>query len=110
MYPYTAGSTLIETAPFAGDWRARTGLDYGDLQWVATGERLSAESFARYRKQGGMVVIHGQREEWVEAALRHADVLVASDGMPMLAGGEHPRGAGTHARVLGRYVRATAAC
>jgi dihydroorotase len=45
-------------------------------------------------------------EAWIEAALRHRDVLVASDGMPMTeAGGEHPRSAGTHARVLGRYVR-----
>jgi N-acyl-D-aspartate/D-glutamate deacylase len=105
VYPYTAGSTLIELPMFAGDWRTRSGLDYGDLQWVATGERLTEESFARYRKQGGMVVIHGMQEAWVEAALRHPDVLVASDGMPMEKGGEHPRGAGTHARVLGVYVR-----
>ncbi len=45
------------------------------------------------------------REEWVELALRHPGVLVASDGMPMYDGGEHPRSAGTHARVLGRGVR-----
>jgi N-acyl-D-aspartate/D-glutamate deacylase len=32
-------------------------------------------------------------------------VIIASDGMAMYDGGEHPRGAGSHARVLGRYVR-----
>jgi dihydroorotase len=105
VYPYTAGSTLIESAIFDPGWRERSGLDYGDLQWVASGERLTEASFARYRKQGGAVVMHGLREEWVEAALRHPGVLVASDAMPFYEGGEHPRGAGTHARVLGRYVR-----
>jgi N-acyl-D-aspartate/D-glutamate deacylase len=80
-------------------------VDYGDLQWVATGERLTPESFARLRREGGAVVIHALREEWVETALRHPGVLVASDAMPFYDGGEHPRGAGTHARILGRYVR-----
>jgi dihydroorotase len=31
--------------------------------------------------------------------------MVASDGLPFRTGGEHPRGAGTFARVLGHYVR-----
>jgi dihydroorotase len=35
----------------------------------------------------------------------HPLVLIASDGIPMLHGGEHPRGAGTFARVLGVYAR-----
>ena len=37
-------------------------------------------------------------------AVTHKDVIIASDGM-RLEGGGHPRGAGTFARVLGRYVR-----
>lgn len=105
VYPYTAASTLLESAVFDAGWQQRLGVDYGDLQWVATGERLNAESFARYRRKGGPVVIHGMQEEWVELALRHPGVLVASDAMPFYEGGEHPRGAGTHARILGRYVR-----
>jgi N-acyl-D-aspartate/D-glutamate deacylase len=44
-------------------------------------------------------------EEWLELALRHPGVLVASDAMPLYDGGEHPRSAGTHARILGRTVR-----
>lgn len=41
----------------------------------------------------------------MRAALVHPDVMVGSDGVPLANGGGHPRGAGTYARVLGRYVR-----
>ena len=105
VYPYTAGSTPIESAMFEPGWRERMGLDYGDLQWVATGERLDEKSFEKVRRKGGIVIIHGMREDWVETALRHPRVLVAADAMPLYEGGEHPRSAGTHARVLGVYVR-----
>jgi N-acyl-D-aspartate/D-glutamate deacylase len=75
------------------------------VQWSATGERLTEESFARYRKQGGFVVIHMIPEEAMRAALAHPAVMVGSDGVPLSNGGGHPRGAGTYARILGRYVR-----
>ncbi len=103
-YPYTAGSTLIESAIFDEGWRARRGLDYGDLQWVATGERLTAETFETYRAVGGTVIIHQLKPEWVDVAMASQDVMIASDGMQMVKGA-HPRGAGTHSRVLGHYVR-----
>jgi N-acyl-D-aspartate/D-glutamate deacylase len=74
------------------------------LQWAATGERLTPESFARYRKLGGMVAIHSIPEEIVRLAMADPTVMIASDGI--LANGKgHPRAAGTYARVLGRYVR-----
>jgi N-acyl-D-aspartate/D-glutamate deacylase len=44
VYPYTAGSTDIRAALFDPGWRERTGGDYGDIEWVATGERLTEES------------------------------------------------------------------
>jgi cytosine/adenosine deaminase-related metal-dependent hydrolase len=105
-YPYTAASTSIQAALFDGDgWRTRGGgIDYGDLQWQDTGERLTAESFARYRKQGGIVIIHSMKEAWIERAIGNDWVMIASDGMPY-APGAHPRSGGTFARVLGRYVR-----
>ena len=56
MYPYTASATRIESALFDGDWEKRTGFHYHDLQWVPTGERLTAETFAAYRKKGGAVI------------------------------------------------------
>src|SRR5262249_48637494 len=70
----------------------------------ATGERLTAESFARYRKQGGYVAIHSIPECIVQLAMGHPLVMIASDGI-LNEGKGHPRAAGTFARVLGRYVR-----
>jgi dihydroorotase len=105
VYPYTAGSTRIESAFFDPGWQERLGISWGDLQWSETGERLTAESFARYRERGGWVILHAMTPEIVDAAIAHPGVLVASDGIPFLRGGEHPRGAGTFARVLGVYVR-----
>jgi dihydroorotase len=104
-YPYAASSTLLESALFDPGWRERLGADFGDLQWAATGERLTAESFERYRAEGGAVVMHVMDPEQVAAAIAHPLVMVASDGMPMQGARPHPRGAGTHARVLGRHVR-----
>jgi N-acyl-D-aspartate/D-glutamate deacylase len=104
MYPYTASATRIESAIFDGDWAQRTGNKYSDLQWVATGERLTAETFAKYRKQGGAVISHTLPEEALLAGIRNPQVMIASDGR-ITEGKGHPRSAGTFARVLGLYVR-----
>jgi N-acyl-D-aspartate/D-glutamate deacylase len=105
VYPYTAASTYLQSALFDPGWQERFAISFKDVQWAATGERLTEESFARYRKQGGFVVIHMIPEESVRAALAHPGVMVGSDGVPLTNGGGHPRGAGTYARILGRYVR-----
>lgn len=44
-------------------------------------------------------------EASVEYAVGHPLVMIASDGVTYVNGRAHPRGAGTYARVLGRYVR-----
>jgi dihydroorotase len=103
-YPYTAGMTSLETAVFDPGWQERLGIGFGDLQWVATGERLTRESFERYRKQGGMVILHSIPEEVVRMAMADPAVMIASDGL-ITNGKGHPRGAGTYARVLAKYVR-----
>src|ERR1017187_3705421 len=104
-YPYTAGMTDLSSAIFSDGWQARNGgISFGDLQWALTGERLTAESFARYRQQGGMVVIHSIPEEMVKLAIATPLVEIASDGI-LDNGKGHPRAAGTFTRVLGRYVR-----
>jgi len=105
-YPYTAGMTGIESAIFDEGWQERMGIDYKDLQWAATGERLTAESFARYRKAGGMVALHHMPEPVVRAAVAHPLTMIASDGILQNRRG-HPRASGTYSRVLGRYVRET---
>lgn len=104
-YPYTAGMTDLASAIFDKGWQRRQGdITFHDLQWAATGERLTEESFNRYRKQGGMVAIHSIPENIVRLALANPLVMIASDGI-LTEGKGHPRAAGTYARVLGRYVR-----
>ncbi|MBM4187738.1 MAG: amidohydrolase family protein [Gemmatimonadetes bacterium] len=105
VYPYTAASTGIQTALFDGDWRARLGISYGDLEWPSTGARLSEGNFAEFRRRGGAVIIHMMKDENVEYLIGRPGIMIASDAMPFVEGRGHPRGAGTFARVLGRYVR-----
>ena len=105
IYPYTAASTDIRAAIFDPGWRAALGSDFNDIEWVATGDRLNEESFAIRREEGGMIIAHIIPEATVETALANPNVMVASDGVGFVNGRAHPRGAGTFARVLGRYVR-----
>lgn len=103
-YPYTASSTRIESALF-DSWEGRGDEGYRMLQWAATGERLDARTFQKYRAQGGWVIMHERSEETNRWIVAQPDVMVASDGIPFLHGPVHPRGAGTFARILGHYVR-----
>ena len=104
LYPYTAASTTLQSAMFNDGWQERLGINYADLQWEATGERLTKESFEKYRNQGGVVIMHMMKPAWIKTGIKAPGVLIASDGMPYskLA---HPRTAGTFARALGTYVR-----
>jgi N-acyl-D-aspartate/D-glutamate deacylase len=103
-YPYTATQTRLESAIYDEGWQEKFGITFKDLQWVATGERLTAETFARYRKEGGSVIGHAIPEDISRLAVANPRVMVASDGLIQNRQG-HPRGAGTFARVLGVYVR-----
>ena len=104
LYPYTAGSTLLPSAVFSDGWQEKLGITYEDVQWVATGERLTEETFDSYQKIGGVVIIHMMKPEWIKTGITTPGFIIASDGMPYspLA---HPRTAGTFSRVLGKYVR-----
>ena len=106
-YPYTAGSTFIDSALF-DDWENWPDERFQRFEWPSTGERLTRERFVQYRAQGGVVFIHPPDEEQQEAAVRtciaHPLPMVASDGA-WDGGQTHPRVAGTNSRVLGRYVR-----
>jgi N-acyl-D-aspartate/D-glutamate deacylase len=103
-YPYIAGMTDIKSAIFNEGWQEVFGIDYKDLQWAATGERLTKETFEKYRQTGGMVAVFSMTEEIVRAALRNPLTMIASDGI-LDNGKGHPRTAGTYSRVLGKYVR-----
>ena len=107
-YPYTAGATFLQSAIFDPGFEQRMGITYSDILWPATGERLTADTFAKYRKEGGLAVIFMIPEAAADQAYRDPRVIVASNGGFEIVNGKplgHPRSAGTHARVLGRFVR-----
>jgi N-acyl-D-aspartate/D-glutamate deacylase len=98
-YPYTAGMTEIASAHY-NDWESQPAEYFATFLWPPSGERLTRESFARYRRQGGFVAQFTNTEDMVRLAISNPMVMIASDGIL-----EHPRSAGTYARVLGKYVR-----
>lgn len=102
-YPYAAGQTRIESALF-DDWQGWPEDVFQLYEWPATGERLSRDSFARYRGQGGSVILHTNTPDMVDMAIESPLTMIASDGL-LEDGKGHPRTTGTFARVLGRYVR-----
>src|SRR5215468_6982267 len=105
MYPYIAGMTYIESALF-DSYEKDPNADFSHLMWPATGERLTRESFERYRKQGGWVIIFSNTEDVVDNAALNPLTMIASDG-DIEKGKGHPRTAGTYSHILGHYVRET---
>jgi len=101
-YPYTAAMTFINSALFNPGWRERRGLDYRDLELPESGERLTRDRFEALHAapEPRLVLIHTNPDAVVDAIIAAPLVAIASDGLK-----DHPRGAGTHARVLARYVR-----
>ena len=96
-----AGCTAIDSALFSDDlWQERLGVSYDSLTYVNTGERLNATSFAKYQKEGGLVIVHAIPEQAVIDCLESPITLMASDALQ-----GHPRAAGACARILGHYVR-----
>lgn len=103
VFPYTANLSNIN---LFSDWQRWPDAWFRDLEWMATGERLTRETFARYREQDGLVVVHNDHiEPMVSEAVASPLTLIASGAYLDDQGHGHPRASGTHARVLGRYVR-----
>ena len=80
MYPYTAAMTELESAIFDGDWQKGLGIGYHEIQWMATGERLTAEPSPAIAKQGGGVIMHMIPPAVVDGAIRNPLTMIASDG------------------------------
>jgi dihydroorotase len=96
---------LIQSALY-DNWEQWPEARFATLQWAATGERLTRETFAQYRAQGGSVIAHSNTEDRLRVSLADPRPFIASDGGRDLEDRPtHPRAAGTFARVLGRYVR-----
>jgi len=106
-YPYTAGMTEIQSANL-DEYEKANADRLAQLEWPRTGERLTPETFQKYRKLGGPVVLHTNTEEMVAAAVSSPLTMIASDSY-WENGTGHPRTSGTFSKVLGRYVRETRA-
>ena len=105
-YPYDAGMTEIQSATIQDIYKNAPDERLAELEWPRTGERLNRESFERYRRIGGPVVVHTNTEPMVAVAITSPLTIIASDAY-WQDGTGHPRTAGTFARVLGRYARDT---
>ena len=71
---------------------------------VETGERLNEETFEYWREEGATIITFFIPKDEMLMALRHPNVMIASDGI-IRDGKGHPRGAGSFSRVVGRFVR-----
>ena len=101
-YPYGAFMTEVNSGAFAPGWREKYGMDYGDVALPGTGERLTRERFEALHASPEPTAVLGylNPDSVVDATITHPLVMVASDGIK-----EHPRNAGSFARVYSRYVR-----
>src|SRR6266702_2688724 len=103
-YPYDAGMTEIQSATIQDVYKTAPDERLAELEWPPTGERLNRESFDRYTRTGGPVVIHTNTEQMVAVAITSPLTIIASDAY-WQDGTGHARTTGAFARVLGRYVR-----
>jgi dihydroorotase len=103
-YPYPAGMTEIQSATIQDEYGAGPDGRLALLEWPPTGERLNRESFQRYSRIGGPIVVHSNTEPLVAVAITSPLTIIASDAYWQNGRG-HPRTTGTFSKVLGRYVR-----
>ncbi|MGI9284733.1 MAG: amidohydrolase family protein [Pseudomonadales bacterium] len=109
---YAAGGTSISADVFQRrDWQKIFDITYKDVQWVATGEWMTKQSWEKYSREQptGSVNHHYVKEQWIEAAMQWPGMMISSDALPALDIDilSNPNVAGTFSRVLGHYVRDT---
>ncbi len=106
VYPYDFWGTFLASARFAPGWQERYGLEVSDLQVAGTGQRLDPDSIGRAVADNRLVAALGSIPEGdLTSALVQPWVMIGSDAIPTVGLNNHPRGAGTFARTIGRYVR-----
>ncbi len=106
IYPYDFWGTFLGSSRFSLGWQERYRLSEEDLQVAGTPDRLNAKTFGAALRDNKLVAAHGSiPEAEIQLALAEPWVLVASDAIPTAGLNNHPRGAGTFSRTIGRYVR-----
>ncbi len=106
---YAAGGTSIGAAVFHRDWQNVFNISYEDVQWTATGEWLTEETFKAYQatEPTGMINHHYVKEDWIETAIRWPGMMISSDVTPAITEDvlSNPNLAGTFSRFIGHYAR-----
>ena len=108
-YPYYAFSTSIGSTTYDDGWMERYGCGYDAVELCEgeyKGQRCTEEIFRKVRREMPecMTVCYVMREEDVDLAFRHPNVMLASDGI-MSHGQGHPRAAGAFPRLIAQFVR-----
>jgi dihydroorotase len=62
-------------------WKNWPDSKFQNFEWAATGERLTRETFAKYRQTGGLVIRHGANENLPIPAVISPLTMIASDGI-----------------------------
>jgi dihydroorotase len=101
-YPYTAGMTEIRSA-ILDEYEDSPDEKLSELEWPVTGEKLTRDTFQKYRAIGGPVIRRTNTDAMVALAIGSPLTAIASDAY-WENGTGHPRTAGTFSRVLGRFV------
>lgn len=107
VYPYTGAMSSLDDPRSGPDGMATYRSSFRDIELVATGERLTAETYeaAKRRDPHGALIAHVMTQDNVDLAVENPLVMVASDGEAYHDGKGHPRSAGTFSRIFSRYVR-----
>ncbi len=105
VYPYDFWGTYLNSARFDEGWQERFRISYEDLQIAGTSERLTEETFQKYRKEGKLAVAYAIPEQDLIDALRAEYVMIGSDAILEPGNNNHPRASGTFARTIGLYTR-----
>ena len=105
VYPYSYWATYLYNRRFDRGWQQRYGISYWDLRVVGSSERLTAESFARYRKSSKLVAVPEgvmPLEQTVDLALSEPFCMIGSDGGIQFESraNSHPRGAACFATAV----------
>jgi N-acyl-D-glutamate deacylase len=123
IYAYTYGATMVGADYLRPDnYQRNMGRDYGDIVNLTDMQPLTKETYEQLMKTapGTNVTFENATREDLYWALAHPNSLIGSDAFPYLSKSDgsfvqdwdtpydsvnsHPRGAGTHARIL-RLVR-----
>ena len=109
VYPYSYWATYAHSERFKDGWMERYGMTYSDLEVVGTGERLTEESFYKYRRSAGVLLAAKEgvqpMDKTVMPALKESFCMIGSDGgiESEPSANNHPRGAACFATAI-RYA------